>query len=168
MMYMSTSPHSSQSEVLSQEAQDAWRGLLRVTRELGKEVGMVIQDSSGLSPQDFDVLVVLLETEGQTMRSSELAAAVNWDRSRLSHHAGRLEQRALVVREAYSADNRGVQFRITEAGVAAIKRATGPHFRAVKNLFADALSPHQLDELIEITSIVSDHIRANGQVTKSR
>jgi DNA-binding MarR family transcriptional regulator len=166
-MYMSTIKVGVEPEVLSIEAQEAWRGMLGATRQLGKEVGLVIQDASGLSPQDFDVLVVLLETPGQTLRSSELAAAVNWDRSRLSHHAGRLEQKGLLLREPCSTDNRGVQFRITETGIAAIRQATGPHFRAVKHLFADVLSSRQLEELIEITSIIRSHIRANGRAAKN-
>jgi DNA-binding MarR family transcriptional regulator len=162
MMDMSMTNETVRADVLPPEAEEAWRGMLRVTRELTRRLGEVIQEASGLSPQDFDVLVVLLETDGRTLRSSELAAVMEWDRSRLSHHAGRLERRGLLLREACPEDNRGVRFRISESGVAAIRTATGPHFRAARRLFADGLTADQIAQLIEITGALSAHLAASG------
>jgi DNA-binding MarR family transcriptional regulator len=111
----------------------------------------VIAEASGLSEPDFDVLVTLLEQPDRVMRSSDLAAAVGWDRSRLSHHALRLAGRGMVTREACPGDNRGIQFRMTETGVDAIRRATGPHFAAVKDILSNALTADQVRQLGEIS-----------------
>jgi DNA-binding MarR family transcriptional regulator len=163
LMDMSITDRTTRTDLLPPEAEEAWRGMLRVTRELTRRLGDVIQEASGLSPQDFDVLIVLLETAGRTMRSSELAAAMEWDRSRLSHHAGRLERRGLLLRESCPGDNRGVQFRISDSGVAAIRQATGPHFRAAKALFADGLSADQVAQLIGITDALGAHLAATDR-----
>jgi len=48
---------------------------------------------AGLSLGDFDVLVALSEAPGQRLRAFELAAVLEWEKSRLSHHVRRMEQR---------------------------------------------------------------------------
>jgi len=123
-------------------------------------VSAVVADASDLSEADFDVLVTLVEHPGRVMRSSELADAVGWDRSRLSHHALRLAGRGMLTREACPDDNRGIQFRMTEAGVDAIRRATGPHFAAVKNILSGALSPEQVTQLGAISDALLAYTNA--------
>ena len=77
------------------------------------------------------------------MRSSELAAGIGWERSRLSHHLGRMERRGLVRREECATDNRGAEVVLSTAGAEAFRAATVPHLRAVRELFVDALTPEQ-------------------------
>jgi len=120
-------------------------------------VSAVVAEASGLSEADFDVLVTLVERPDRVMRSSELAEAVGWDRSRLSHHALRLAARGMLTRETDPDDNRGIRFRMTEAGVDAIRRATGPHFAAVKQILSDALTREQVAQLGEISDALLAH-----------
>jgi len=100
-----------------------------------------------VSPGDYAVMLALSEAEGRSLRSSELADAIDWQRSRLSHHLGRMERRGLIRRAECLTDNRGAIVAITEEGMASFRRASAPHLRAVKHYFADALSEQQLDEL---------------------
>ena len=76
----------------------------------------------------------------------ELADAVGWERSRLSHHLRRMEGRGLIMRDASEAEARGVEVAITAAGLELFRVGSVPHLRAVKELFVDALSPQQLDD----------------------
>src|SRR6266516_2827774 len=69
-----------------------WRSLLDTTAELRRVLGVKLQES-GLSPADYQVLLALREADGARLRSSELAATIEWERSRLSHHLGRMERR---------------------------------------------------------------------------
>src|SRR5256885_8049732 len=62
-----------------------WRSLLDTTAELRRVLGAKLQES-GLSPADYQVLLALREADGTRLRSSELAATIEWERSRLSHH----------------------------------------------------------------------------------
>ena len=48
------------------------------------------QADAGLSLPDFDVLVQLTEADDGRLRVSELARALGWERSRLSHHVARM------------------------------------------------------------------------------
>src|SRR5258705_2558522 len=75
-----------------------WRTLLDTTGELRRVLGAELQETS-LSPSDYQVLLALSEAHGKQMRSSELARTIDWDRSRLSHHLGRMEGRSLIRRE---------------------------------------------------------------------
>src|SRR2546425_11858711 len=69
-----------------------WRSLLDTTGELRRVLGAELQETN-LSPADYQVLLALTEADGKRMRSSELARTIDWERSRLSHHIGRMERR---------------------------------------------------------------------------
>jgi DNA-binding MarR family transcriptional regulator len=126
-----------------------WRSLLDTTAELRRVLGEELQES-GLSPADYQVLLALREAEGTRLRSSELAATIEWERSRLSHHLGRMERRGLIRRNDCATDSRGAEVSLTESGVAAFRRASAPHLRAIKKHFVDALTPEQLEALADV------------------
>ena len=98
-----------------------------------------LQRDSDLSLQDFDVLVQLTDVDEGRVRVSALAAALGWERSRLSHHVTRMERRGLVAREECDDDGRGAFVVLTPAGRAAIERAAPGHVRTVRSLVFDAL-----------------------------
>jgi len=85
-----------------------WRSLLDTTAELRRVLGAELQET-GLSPADYQVLLALTEAKGKRMRSSELARTIDWERSRLSHHLGRLERRQLIRRDDCAIDSRGAE-----------------------------------------------------------
>src|ERR1051326_1281352 len=136
-----------------------WRSLLDTTAELRRVLGTQLQ-ASGLSPGDYQVLLALREAEGQRLRSSELAATIEWERSRLSHHLGRMEQRGLIRREDCATDNRGAEVSLTESGGAACRRASAPHLRAIKKHFVDALTADQLEALADVLQSLQQHLQA--------
>jgi DNA-binding MarR family transcriptional regulator len=121
-----------------------WRDYIETAEALRYELTSRLQSESSLSPGDYAVLLALSEAREQRMRSSELAAHIGWDRSRLSHHLGRMEKRALIRREECATDNRGAEIVLTPTGTEAFRGATVPHLRAVRELFVDALTPNQL------------------------
>ncbi len=136
-----------------------WRSLLDTTAELRRVLGAQLQ-ASGLSPADYQVLLALREAEGTRLRSSELAAIIEWERSRLSHHLGRMEQRGLIRRDDCATDSRGAEVSLTESGAAAFRRASAPHLRAIKKHFADALTSEQLEALADILQSLQHHLQA--------
>src|SRR5260370_23186817 len=136
-----------------------WRSLLDTTAELRGVLGAQLQES-GLSPADYQVLLALREAEGTRLRSSELAATIEWERSRLSHHLGRMEQRGLIPRDDCATDNRGAEVSLTESGAAVFRRASAPHLKAIKKHFADALTSEQLEALADILQSLQHHLQA--------
>jgi DNA-binding MarR family transcriptional regulator len=138
-----------------------WRSLLDTTTDLRRILGAQLQESS-LSPADYEVLLALSEAEGRALRSSQLAATIDWERSRLSHHLARMERRGLIQRGECVTDNRGAVVSLTADGADVFRRASTPHLRAIKRHFADALTPEQFDALAEILNAVRLHLRGVG------
>ena len=134
-----------------------WRSLLDTTAELRRVLGAELQET-GLSPADYQVLLALTEAKGTRMRSSELARTIDWERSRLSHHLGRLEKRRLIRRDDCAVDSRGAEVSLTAEGRRAFRQATVPHMRSIKRHFADALTPEQFAALAEVLGSLQNHL----------
>jgi DNA-binding MarR family transcriptional regulator len=141
-----------------------WREFIETVEALRAEVASRLQTQTSLSVGDYRVLLGLSEAPGQRMRSSDLATAVAWERSRLSHHLGRMERRGLICREECTADSRGAVVVLTDGGAAAFHGATVPHLRAVRELFVDAFSPDQLDIIASVAEVLRAHLHARGRV----
>ncbi|MEU0791224.1 MarR family transcriptional regulator [Amycolatopsis sp. NPDC005961] len=129
-----------------------WRGFIETAEALRAELGARLQAECALSPGDYAVLLALSEADGQRLRSSQLADDIGWERSRLSHHLGRMEKRGLLRREECRTDNRGAEVVLTTEGSAAFRGATVPHLTAVRELFVDALTPEQLTAAGEVAA----------------
>jgi DNA-binding MarR family transcriptional regulator len=134
-----------------------WRSLLDTTAELRRILGAQLQET-GVSPSDYQVLLALSEADRRRIRSSELAASIDWERSRLSHHLARMERRGLIRRDDCAIDSRGAEVSLTGAGADIFRRASAPHLRAVKKHFADALTPEQFEALADILRVLQDHL----------
>ena len=98
------------------------------------------------------------------MRSSELAANIDWERSRLSHHLGRMERRGLIGRDDCATDSRGAEVSLTEVGAQLFRRASAPHLRAIKQHFADALTPEQFEALAGIVQALQRHLHGEAGI----
>ncbi|SCE72247.1 DNA-binding transcriptional regulator, MarR family [Micromonospora coriariae] len=121
-----------------------WRDFIETTGALKRQLASRLQVESSLSPADYAVLLALSEAQDRQMRSSELATHIGWERSRLSHHLGRMERRGLIRRQECPTVPRGSEVLLTPAGAEAFQGSTVPHLRAIRELFVDALTPEQL------------------------
>lgn len=117
-----------------------------------------LHHDSQLSTGDYKVLLALSEAEGKTLRSSELAAHIAWERSRLSGQLGRMEKRGLIRREPCAEDARGANVVLTDEGAAAFRASTIPHLRAIKDVFVDAFTAEQLALLGEAAAMLRAHL----------
>ena len=129
-----------------------WRGFIETGEILHSRLAAQLQSESALSSGDYQVLLALSEADGRTVRSSELAALIDWERSRLSHHLGRMEKRGLIRRVPCADGVHGVDVLLTETGADAFRAANVPHLRAIRDLFVGALSPEQLAQVDDITT----------------
>jgi DNA-binding MarR family transcriptional regulator len=148
---------------LTEEEQRAWRGLLRMTSQLNARMNRQLMQDYGVSLADYDVLVVLSEAPQGRLRVFEVADALAWEQSRVSHQLARMQRRGLVAREGCASDARGAFAVLTEAGRAAIERAAPAHVETVRQLVFDGLTPEQLTALTEITARVLDRLTATAR-----
>lgn len=135
-----------------------WREFIETTEELRTALAGRLHSDTGLSPSDYAVLLALSEATDNRVRSSELAARIGWERSRLSHHLARMERRQLIRREECATDSRGAEVVLEPAGAEAFRAATFPHLRAVRELFIDALTADQLAAAGEIAAALRAHL----------
>jgi len=143
---------------LDEREMRAWRGFHRLRAELVAHLSRELARDSGLTEADYAVLVEVSEAPGHRVRSRDLARALRWDRSRISHQLGRMEARGTVRRESCAEDGRSFNVVLTDAGMAAIEAAAPGHAAAVRHCFADVLTPEQLDTLGDIAEAITTHL----------
>jgi DNA-binding MarR family transcriptional regulator len=102
-----------------------------------------LQQDSGLTLPEYEVLVQLSETPQRRLRPFQICEALNWEQSRLSHQLTRMERRGLVSRQECAADGRGAFIGLTATGADAIGAAAARHVAAVRRLIFDRLSDAQ-------------------------
>lgn len=139
---------------LTATEQRAWRGFLTMQAQLTAQLGRQLQTDSELSHADFSVLVQLTDVPDGRVRVFELARALQWEKSRLSHHLGRMQKRGLIGREECPSDARGAFIVLTPEGRTAIEAAAPRHVAAVRRLMFDVLSAEQVEVLLQISEKV--------------
>jgi DNA-binding MarR family transcriptional regulator len=143
---------------LTPKQQRVWRSWLALNAQLPAALHRQLQADSGLSLQDFDVLVHLTDTADGKVRISQLAKALSWERSRFSHHYKRMEARGLVEREECPDDARGAFIVLTPAGRDAIERAAPAHARVVRDLVFASLPEDELEVVARFTDRVLNQL----------
>ena len=135
---------------LDERESEAWRAVRELGQPLWAALGRELQRDSGLSNADYEVLVVLSAADDGVLPYRELARTTEWEKSRLSHHVTRMEQRGLVARQDCPDDARAAHIVLTEQGRRAIERAAPGHVAAVRRILIDALTPEQLEVLADV------------------
>gem|GEM_PF-1299241 len=98
-----------------------WHAWIRASDSITSGIARAVGEATGLSGADYAVLSRLVELGRGTLRQQELANAMHWQKSRLSHHLSRMERRKLVRRE--QAKTNVVQVVISAAGRRAVRAA---------------------------------------------
>jgi DNA-binding MarR family transcriptional regulator len=144
---------------LDDDEQQAWRAYVKMQSHLNAAVGRRMQADSQLSLPDFEVLVQLTDTPEGRVRVFELARALDWEKSRLSHHLRRMQKRGLVSREECPDDARGAFIVLTADGRKAIEQAAPHHVETVRKLVFDVLTRDQVDALRAISEQILRAVR---------
>jgi DNA-binding MarR family transcriptional regulator len=143
-----------QAAWLSDDEQRAWRTYLRMSSLLPAVLNRELQQDSGLTLPEYEVLVQLSETPLHRLRPFQICDALNWEQSRLSHQLTRMERRGLISRQDCEADGRGAFIELTAAGADAIGAAAARHVAAVRRLVFDRLSDAQRASFEEACTVI--------------
>lgn len=146
---------------LTQREMAGWGGFTMMRLKLLPHMARELQHRTGLSEADYDVLVALSEAPDDRLRLGELGERLEWEKSRLSKHFGRMSNRGLVVREDCLTDSRGAFAVLTKAGRKTIEAAAPVHVELVRRWFIDALTPAELDAMAAISAAVLDRLNAS-------
>ena len=134
---------------LAPEALAAWTAFLRAHSSITRALERQLDEAHGLTLSDYDVLVQLREA-GRGLRPVELSRAVLLTRSGVTRLVQGLERAGLVERVDCPEDQRGHLVQLTDAGRAALGRATRTHLEGVRALFADRLDDGELSTVAAV------------------
>ena len=135
---------------LDAEETQAWRALARTLVRLPAALDAQLRRDAGISHFEYQVLALLSEAPGRTLRMSELATQAEGSLPRLSQVVARLEQRGWVRRTPDPADGRYTLATLTGQGQAKVTQAAPGHLQEVRRLVFDPLTKTQSRQLREI------------------
>ncbi|WP_433211774.1 MarR family winged helix-turn-helix transcriptional regulator [Dactylosporangium sp. CS-047395] len=144
---------------LDDEEQAAWRAFYSATTLLIDRLDRELQHEAGMPHAYYEILVVLSEAEGRSLRMSELAVQTRSSRSRLSHAVTKLESRGWVKRRDCDDDKRGQFADLTDEGFAALVSAAPGHVETVRTHLFDPLTPQQIEQLRQISEAITTTLK---------
>ncbi len=107
-----------------------------------------------MSHFEFGVMAALSRQPGRRLQLKDLAVVANGSLSRLSHVITRLEGRAWVRRTS-AAKGRATHAELTDEGYRKLMAAGPIHFREVRRLVFDVLTPDQVKALKQVTARIN-------------
>jgi DNA-binding MarR family transcriptional regulator len=135
---------------LDAEESQAWRALAKTLARLPAALDAQLRRDAGISHFEYEVLALLSEAPGRTLRMSTLAMWAGGSLPRLSQVVARLEQRGWVRRTPDPDDGRYTLAILTGQGQAKVTQAAPGHVQEVRRLVFDPLTKAQSRQLGEI------------------
>ncbi|MFI1993127.1 MarR family winged helix-turn-helix transcriptional regulator [Actinoplanes sp. NPDC020271] len=137
---------------LSRPEMATWLNLTQLLMLLPSALDRQLRDDAGIPHAYYQILAMLSNEPGRSMRMTDLARLVGTTTSRLSHAVASLEQRGWVRRQACAFDRRGQIAGLTDEGMAVLEASAPGHVAEVRRLIFDRLTPDEVDQLREITA----------------
>jgi DNA-binding MarR family transcriptional regulator len=138
---------------LTAREQEIWRSYMTASIEFQAQLDRQLRAEAGMPVAYYEILVILSESPGHSMRMSRVAGLCNSSSSRLSHAIAAMEASGWVTRRAIPGDRRGSLAKLTDAGHDALKKAASGHVTQVREILFDALTAAQLDALDALDEI---------------
>ncbi len=132
------------AEPLNEEEQLCWRTFIESSWALHTHLEDELRADTGLSMNDYHVLVVLSEAPERRLRMGELAGRLVFSPSRITYQISSMVKRGLVRKQACPDDGRGQEAVLTESGLAALEAAAPMHLVTVRDSFIDQLDDEEL------------------------
>lgn len=133
-----------------------WRALLTVHAELTERMDRALAEAGAIPLRWYDALLCLYEAPDRRLRLSELARAVLLTRSGLTRLVQQLERAGLLRREPSPSDGRGAFARLTNAGLAELRKAWAVYGPAIQEGFAKHLTQEDVQILEGVLRRVLD------------
>jgi DNA-binding MarR family transcriptional regulator len=139
---------------LSPQELRIWHAFKLMGEDVMERVGRDIAAGTGLSGPDFGVMSRLADLGQGEMRQQALAESLGWDKSRLSHHLTRMQNRELIVRR--EAEARVVFIVLTKQGRAKLGAARPVHAESVRRNLLSRLSKQQVETIVRVSNLLAD------------
>jgi DNA-binding MarR family transcriptional regulator len=125
----------------------AWRGFLRAHAHVTGELDRRLRAEHDLPLDQFGILITLVGAPEMRLRMGELGARRLVSPSKISRSVDELERRGFLKRSTDPDDRRSHFAALTLAGVQKLRTAQVTHHAVVRELFLDALTGRQVEQL---------------------
>src|SRR3954447_5026145 len=132
------------AEPLNETEQRSWRTFIESSWALHTRLEDELRAATGLSMNDYHVLVVLSEAPERRLRMGELAGRLVFSPSRVTYQISSMVRRGLVRKQSCPEDGRGQEAVLTDEGLAALEAAAPLHLITVRDSFIDRLDTEEL------------------------
>lgn len=146
---------------LSPKQQRAWRGWIDASRRISAATDQQLRRDTGLTSDDYEVLVRLSEADKNRVRMSDLASSVANSPSRLSQRVDRLSRDGFVRRVRCDTDARGWWVELTDDGMRRLQEAAPGHVDEVRRVFIDRLTSDEVSVLAQILPRLAGSLEAD-------
>lgn len=130
----------------------AWSELAQAHTLVRNALSRHLEESTGLSLSEQELLFRLIDAPGQRLRMVDLATALLMQKSGITRLVDRVEQRGWVVREQPPDDRRTVYATLTTDGAAAFHRARPAFLQGLERHFGSRLDEEDVRQLRRLLS----------------
>src|SRR3954466_15721613 len=138
------------ADPLTDTQQQAWRTFIESSWALHTHLEDELRAATGLSMNDYHVLVVLSEAPGRRLRMGELAGRLGFSPSRVTYQINSMVKRGLVRKQPCPEDGRGQEAVLTDEGMNALVEAAPMHLITVRDRFIDRLDADELEVIARV------------------
>lgn len=144
----------------------AWRAFHKIGTSLLPHLSRQITNHSGITAAEYVVLVALSELPTPSINLNRLAQSLGWEISRMSHQVSRMEENGFVKKIRNAEDSRCFDVSITTRGRKLAESAIPLQSKEINHCFSDILTNEQMETLIEISEVISKHMKENHPLNK--
>ena len=132
------------AEPLTPPQLENWQTFLESSWALHTRLEDELRADTGLSMNDYHVLVALSQAPERRIRMGELANRLVLSPSRITYQISSMIKRGLVAKEPCPDDKRGFEAVLTEQGLETLRAAAPAHLSTVRTAFIDLLDDEEL------------------------
>jgi len=140
----------------------SWVKLIGGIKALLDALDRQLRTEAGMSHDDYLILSRLHRAPDRSMGMGELASAVEFSPSRLSHAVDRLEGDGWLCRVRSTADRRVIDATLTEEGLAKVEEVSPDHLALVRRLVFENLGPERAGQTAEAMDQVGRAAESSG------
>ncbi|MFE2960091.1 MarR family winged helix-turn-helix transcriptional regulator [Nocardia tengchongensis] len=152
-----------QPEPLNPDEDLVWRNLMRVCSVLPRELHADMSRAAGLLVNEYMTLMALSEAPDRRLRMAALSREAGLSPSRMTRVIDNLQTRGLVSKETSSADGRGNEAVLTDAGFAKVQEAWPTHIRSVRARAFDRIDPRDLEAMGRGLSAIAEGLDGSAE-----
>jgi DNA-binding MarR family transcriptional regulator len=131
-----------------------WKDVARFLAVASRRLDEDLQRRANISLSEYAVLMHLSEAESADLRLSRLADLADLSESRMTRLVEELARGGSVIKTRNQEDGRGIDVRITEAGLKRLRDAYPIHLASVRSRIMNQVDPKALSRFGDVMAAI--------------